>query len=112
MLLEMIYHSLIDTKPNDKISELKMWEMAENTVSGTTIAGLNLKIANKGGRQVYISLPSLPCPAEALLTCNTLTVSFPYAVLLSPDACLRQKWYTPTAVKFTPLLAACSLDQS
>jgi hypothetical protein len=71
MLLEMIYHSLIATKPNDIISEVKMWEMAENTVSHTTTAGLSLKIANKGGRQVYICHPSLPCPAVALLKCNS-----------------------------------------
>jgi hypothetical protein len=65
MLLEMIYRSLIDTKPNDIISELKMWEMAENTVSGTTIAGLSLKIANKGGRQVCIS-PFSPLPDRSI----------------------------------------------
>lgn len=66
MLLEMIYRSLIDTKPNDIISELKMWEMAENTVSGTTIAGLSLKIANKGGRQVCIS-PFSPLPDRSIV---------------------------------------------
>lgn len=42
------------------MSEVEIWETAVNTVSGTTTAGLGLTIANKGGRRVYIPLPSLP----------------------------------------------------
>ena len=93
------------------MSEVEVWKTAVNTISGTTTAGLSLKIANKGGRQVYIYHPSLPYPAVALLKCNSLPVSSSYAVLLSPDSCLQQEWYTSTAVKSTPLLAACLSDQ-
>ena len=53
------------------MSEVEVWKTAVNTISGTTTAGLSLKIANKGGRQVYICHPSLPCPAVALLKCNS-----------------------------------------